>query len=148
MLRHGWIITYHIKPWAWLLVCPNISKATQITKFMGPVWRPTWVLSAPDGPHVGLMNLAIRACYWKEPLWAMIRRSGRTWIGSLLMMLCGGWTFHPSLILMRWLPGRIGWLFRIVWMIFISRLNYQGMEMWHCIMEQLKCVLYFDRNNI
>ena len=22
---------------------------------------PTWVLSAPDGPHVGPMNLAIRA---------------------------------------------------------------------------------------
>ena len=24
---------------------------------------PTWVLSAPDGPHVGPMNLAIRATY-------------------------------------------------------------------------------------
>ena len=30
--------------------------ASQIAKFMGP----TWVLSAPDGPHVGPMNLAIR----------------------------------------------------------------------------------------
>ena len=29
---------------------------SQIAKFM----RPTWVLSAPDGPHVGPMNLAIR----------------------------------------------------------------------------------------
>ena len=29
---------------------------SQIAKFMGP----TWVLSAPDGPHVGPMNLAIR----------------------------------------------------------------------------------------
>ena len=28
----------------------------QIAKFTGP----TWVLSAPDGPHVGPMNLAIR----------------------------------------------------------------------------------------
>ena len=28
----------------------------QITSFMGP----TWVLSAPDGPHVGAMNLVIR----------------------------------------------------------------------------------------
>ena len=27
----------------------------------------TWVLSAPDGPHVGPMNLAIRACaLWDE----------------------------------------------------------------------------------
>ena len=24
---------------------------------------PTWVLSAPDGPHVGPMNLAIRVCH-------------------------------------------------------------------------------------
>ena len=24
---------------------------------------PTWVLSAPDGPHVGPMNLAIRVCF-------------------------------------------------------------------------------------
>ena len=29
---------------------------TQIAKYMGP----TWVLSAPDGSHVGPMNLAIR----------------------------------------------------------------------------------------
>ena len=34
---------------------PNIQY-TQIAKFMGH----TWVLSAPDGPHVGPMNLAIR----------------------------------------------------------------------------------------
>ena len=32
------------------------AKGTQIAKFMGP----TWVLSAPDGPHVGPMNLVIR----------------------------------------------------------------------------------------
>ena len=32
--------------------------------------RPTWVLSAPDGPHVGPMNLAIRevtiGCPWQQ----------------------------------------------------------------------------------
>ena len=35
---------------------------TQIAKFMGPTWDmgPTWVLSTPDGPHVGPRNLAIR----------------------------------------------------------------------------------------
>ena len=36
-------------------VLTNIS--TQTARFVGP----TWVLSAPDGPHVGPMNLAIRA---------------------------------------------------------------------------------------
>ena len=35
-------------------------KCSQIAKFMGPTRGPTWVLSAPDGPHVGPMNLAIR----------------------------------------------------------------------------------------
>ena len=25
--------------------------------------EPAWVLSDPDGPHVGPMNLAIRECY-------------------------------------------------------------------------------------
>ena len=34
----------------WLYLC------AQIAKFMGP----TGVLPAPDGPHVGPMNLAIR----------------------------------------------------------------------------------------
>ena len=33
---------------------------TQIEKFRGANMGPTWVLSAPDGPHVGPMNLAIR----------------------------------------------------------------------------------------
>ena len=31
----------------------------QIAKFIGANMGPTWVLSAPDGPHVGPMNLAI-----------------------------------------------------------------------------------------
>ena len=29
---------------------------------------PTWVLSAPDGPHVGPMNLPIRDIIWDESL--------------------------------------------------------------------------------
>ena len=30
------------------------------SKVHGANMEPTWVLSAPDGPHVGPMNLAIR----------------------------------------------------------------------------------------
>ena len=30
------------------------------SKVHGAIMGPTWVLSAPDGPHVGPMNLAIR----------------------------------------------------------------------------------------
>ena len=32
------------------------------SKVHGANMGPTWVLSAPDGPHVGPMNLAIRDC--------------------------------------------------------------------------------------
>ena len=34
----------------------------QIARFIGANMGPTWVLSAPDGPHIGPMNLAIRVC--------------------------------------------------------------------------------------
>ena len=33
------------------------------SKVHGANMRPTWVLSAPDGPHVGPMNLDIWADY-------------------------------------------------------------------------------------
>ena len=39
----------------------KILKSQQMTiKVHGASMGPTWVLSAPDGPHDGLMNLAIR----------------------------------------------------------------------------------------
>ena len=33
-------------------------------KVHGANMRPTWVLSAPDGPHIGPMNLAVRVLIW------------------------------------------------------------------------------------
>ena len=39
--------------------------ATQVARVHGANMGPTWVLSAPDGPHVGLMNLAISVLYRK-----------------------------------------------------------------------------------
>ena len=36
------------------------GKSSSDNKFRGANIGPTWVLSAPDGPHVGPMNLAIR----------------------------------------------------------------------------------------
>ena len=37
------------------------------SKVHGANMGPTWVLSAPDGPHVGPMNLAIRRCLTPPP---------------------------------------------------------------------------------
>ena len=45
------------------VILPDVNDlAAQIAKFMGPTWGATWVLSAPDGPYVGPMNVAIREC--------------------------------------------------------------------------------------
>ena len=38
---------------------PDIERVPD-NKVHGATMGPTWVLSAPDGPHVGPMNLAIR----------------------------------------------------------------------------------------
>ena len=40
-------------------------RPSQIAKFMGP----TWVLSAPAGPHVYPMNVAFRACLKTRGFW-------------------------------------------------------------------------------
>ena len=52
-----------------MLIVSVLQKMTAIhweytpdSKVHGANMWPTWVLSAPDGPHVGPMNLAIRDC--------------------------------------------------------------------------------------
>ena len=42
-----------LHPWNWLYNTTN-------SKVRGANMGPTWVLSAPDGPHNGPMNIAIR----------------------------------------------------------------------------------------
>ena len=36
------------------------------SKVHGANMGPTWVLSAPDGPHVGQMNLALQGCNYRR----------------------------------------------------------------------------------
>ena len=42
------------------------------SKVHGAYMRPTWVLSAQDGPHVGPMNLVIRVGTSASPLWKSV----------------------------------------------------------------------------
>ena len=45
----------------WWLFCPGGDELSNPdNKVHGANMGPTWVLSAPDGPHVGPMNLTIR----------------------------------------------------------------------------------------
>ena len=69
--------------WAWLEPATRQSSIYRFTfqsegitdfnnnpdsKVHGANMRPTWVLSAPDGPHVGPMNLAIRESIALAPM--------------------------------------------------------------------------------
>ena len=49
-------------PWLGLLFWCTVSNSNSCSdsKVHGANMGPTWVLSVPDGPHVGPMNLAIR----------------------------------------------------------------------------------------
>ena len=46
----------------YVIACLHISCINPDSKVHGANMGPTWVLSAPDGPHIGPMNLAIREC--------------------------------------------------------------------------------------
>ena len=48
------------------------------SKVHGANMGPTWVLSAPNGPHVGPMNLVIRGCSLVSVLWLYIPLSRDT----------------------------------------------------------------------
>ena len=51
--------------------CQAPTQTNPDSKVHGANMGPTWVLSAPDGPHIGPMNLAIRECLcsvnWTDP---------------------------------------------------------------------------------
>ena len=54
LTRKSWLLINY--PIAWAACLPRLQSSWAN---MGP----TWVLSVPDGPHVGLMNLVIRVCF-------------------------------------------------------------------------------------
>ena len=76
-LRHGWVITFHINSetglvfmlfleswssWSLLINKTRVNPCTNFdpdSKAHGFNMGPIWVLSVPDGPHVGPMDFAI-----------------------------------------------------------------------------------------
>ena len=71
-----------------LISLSSIVHRPRHNKVHGANMGSTWVLSAPDGPHVGPMNLTIRGCLWK-----VLLRSSRgincLWRGSSSLCLVG-----------------------------------------------------------
>ena len=74
ILPHGWAIVspFWVQRGAiimWSIFIKFLTKSTPDNKVHGANMGPTWVLSAPDGPLVGPMNLAIRDSpgkIWRE----------------------------------------------------------------------------------
>ena len=59
-------------------------QTTPDSKVHGANMGPTWVLSAPDGPHVGPMDLAVKDYLFQHvgPLWVPMQTtyvSGASW---------------------------------------------------------------------
>ena len=66
--------------WTWQIyfnqgIVATSYLADQDSKVHGANMGPTWVLLAPDGPHIGPMNLAIRGAY---PSWPPCRPNVRS----------------------------------------------------------------------
>ena len=73
-LHHSQPTIIHSKTWT-----------TPDSKVHGANMGPTWVLSAPDGPHVGPMNLAIRDVHYS---WDALFHIGHLATGQLPEALC------------------------------------------------------------
>ena len=56
----------------------QVSQTLPDSKVYGTNTGPTWALSVPDGPHVGPMNLAIRAIMWRTDCTISIKTIGLT----------------------------------------------------------------------
>ena len=91
---------------------PMIFQANSVntipdSKVHGADMGPTWVLSAPDGPHVGAMNLAIRDAYlWPGLVCCQVIREktiGMVWFQHILGFLMGVDSLQPSLFQCQWM---------------------------------------------
>ena len=64
----------------WKIVINTIKSSIPDSKFHEANMGPTWVLSAPDGPHVGHMNLAFRDFAAFILLFPAITRNGNVFM--------------------------------------------------------------------
>ena len=63
-----------------------LTLSTLIARFMGTNMGPTWVLSAPDWPHVDRMNLAIRRVPWPCQVTGCCQPYFMTMIASIVLL--------------------------------------------------------------
>ena len=68
----------------------NLGSGSPDSKVHGTNMGPTWVLSAPDGPHIGPINLAIRVAFRhqrNDGIWHRCRQGRAKW-----PVLSGRWS--------------------------------------------------------
>ena len=73
-----------------------VSNSSPDSKVPGANMGPTWVLSAPDGPHVGSMNLALRVHVQVGYVRTHWRTHGRSMFFVYRCCLCTKSTWRPS----------------------------------------------------
>ena len=86
----------------------NLSYEYPDSEVQGANMGPTWVLSAPDGPHVGPMNLAIRVIMPKSSLshyFQSVHNYSASQLSCTRFALCCGLFFgHDDVIKWRNFP--------------------------------------------
>ena len=70
-------------------LCNGTKQQTPDSKVHGANMRPTWVLSAPDGPHVGPINLAIRDPLQNSPACMPLDCSNASGLDNLVIIYIG-----------------------------------------------------------
>ena len=82
--------------WIW----ENCVHITPDSKDHGANIGPTWVLSAPGGPHVGPMNLAIRYCMSKVDHFDIIPRVNQPYTDYFIATGC----LNTAIVYAAWWP--------------------------------------------
>ena len=88
-----WLANYHngSKMELWKVTINHPPIYNPYSKFHGPNMGPTWVLSAPDWPHVGPMNLAVReginVIVWKFQLEACLKDKAHGFVVFCLILV-------------------------------------------------------------
>ena len=73
----------------WAMVLKTMALSYPDSKVHGANMGPTWVLSSPDGPHVGPMNLAIRVVFLQYSNLSTRRATLTSWQNTeLILGLC------------------------------------------------------------
>ena len=107
-IQGAFFILFCLKMWSaacetnisWYQMTNN--KVFPDSKVHGANMGPIWVLSAPDGPHVGPMNLAIRVHSTTAKVVSNLKQQWSWWDGCLVLLVLKFQPKEKDFILPPW----------------------------------------------